>query len=485
MKRYAFYMLVMAVAAVAACQKESAVENPQEPAQKTYTYTVNASINDVKSDYDADGKFSWSAGDAISVLFHNGDVNKFFTLTTTADGTASASFTGEIETGYVIGASDQTVEDKKIWALYPASSNHTYTSGNTHPVSFFIPAETDFRSPGHFSANMPMYALRVDEGSFSFGHLACAYKFIIKDLDNSVNQVMLTVTNNLTYALSGAVELRTDGYYLNQGYSDPESSKRSISFISDVTSNTAVFYVPTRYYAASFKPTITLTDYETGNVLKTITATNAKAIDSKGKVQPITVSAPGTGTPWSFTSIFGINWSGIASVAGESSDPSHSGISLMKASSDATYIYLYVEVDKRKLLADSSRDYANAIYTYFGNDESTSISWPWNGKSSWNDRKTAWLTKYGQPSVSSWESIIATTGNNVGTAIRRGDIYCYDMKLKRSANSILQNTGVLYMGACIYNTYYNGGIRPDQYIVVPALGAAMYSLNITDTYVAP
>ncbi len=129
MKRYAFYMLVMAVAAMAACQKESAVDNAQEPAQKTYTYTVKASIDDVKSDYDADGKFSWSAGDAISVLFHKGDDNKFFTLTTTASGTASASFSGEIETGYVIGASDQTGEDKKIWALFPASTSHTYAAG--------------------------------------------------------------------------------------------------------------------------------------------------------------------------------------------------------------------------------------------------------------------------------------------------------------------------------------------------------------------
>ena len=73
MKRYAFYLLIMAVAAVAACQKQNDI-NTTETKDGSYVYTVNASIDNTesKSDYDADGKFSWTEGDAISVLFHNG-----------------------------------------------------------------------------------------------------------------------------------------------------------------------------------------------------------------------------------------------------------------------------------------------------------------------------------------------------------------------------------------------------------------------------
>ena len=136
----------MAAAVVAACQVEPVNDlnsnDPDTPVvpevQKgTYTYTINASIKEeeqpaevaVKSDYDASGNFSWSSGDAISVLFHKDTDNKFFTLTTTGTG-ASASFSGEIEVGYTIGASDGTVGNQKIWVLFPASSSHSYTAAS-------------------------------------------------------------------------------------------------------------------------------------------------------------------------------------------------------------------------------------------------------------------------------------------------------------------------------------------------------------------
>ena len=200
MKRFSLYMLIMAAAVVAACQVEPVDElssnDPETPVvpevQKgTYTYTINASIKEdeapaevaLKSDYDGDGHFSWSSGDAISVLFHNGDDNKFFTLTTTGTG-SSASFSGEIETGYTIGASDGDGSDKKIWALFPASANHSYTAGSN--PSFYVQPSVDF-SATHFSANIPMYALNEAEGNLSFTNLASTYKFIVTGI-NSVKE---------------------------------------------------------------------------------------------------------------------------------------------------------------------------------------------------------------------------------------------------------------------------------------------------------
>lgn len=492
MKRYALFMLLMAAAAVVACKKNSDIEEKaieEQPSVGSYIYTVKASIPKTKSDYDVDGKFSWSEGDAISVLFHNGSDNQFFTLTRVSGTGNSATFSGEITDGYTIGASDGTVSDKKIWVLFPANDHHAYTEGSA--PSFFMEPETDFTAAGaHWSANMPLYDLLVDEGDVSFKNLCSGFRFTFTNINATVNKVMITIDNNAaTYKLSGDLPLVLDSgeYCIKPDWGDA-GAERILSYVANVdkVNNNVVVYVPTRRNTTYFQPVVDLIDYETGNTITHSVATSQKASPVKGKIKRITIDTENsTGTPWSFTSMFGIDWSGIASAAGETSDPSHSGVSLMKATSDASYIYLYVEVDKRKLLTDSSRDYANAIYTYFGDNTSAAIDWPWNGKSGWNDRKTAWLTKYGQPSVSSWESIIATTGANVGTAIRRGDYFCYDMKLTRSANAILQNTGVLYMGACIYNTYYNGGSRPDQYLVVPALGEAMYSLTITDAYVAP
>ena len=118
MKKYFIPFLLMAAAAVAACQPK---ENIEEPAlEGSYIYTLNASAPEVtKSDYDASGAFSWSASDQISVLFHKGDDNKFFTLSNTSGAGASATFSGAIDAGYEIGAST----DGTQWALYPAGSH--------------------------------------------------------------------------------------------------------------------------------------------------------------------------------------------------------------------------------------------------------------------------------------------------------------------------------------------------------------------------
>ena len=338
MKRYAFYMLFMAVAAVAACQKESAVENPQEPAQKTYTYTVKASIDDVKSDYDADGKFSWSAGDAISVLFHKGTTNKFFTLTTTDSGSASASFSGEIETGYEIGASDQTGVDKKIWALFPASTDahpHTYTEGNA--PSFYVNPETDFTAVGaHWSANMPMYDLLADEGDFSFKNLAAGYKLTFTNIHTSINTVRILVDNNAsTFMVSGNIPLSItdDEYKLDPDWGD-EGGARTISFIANVdkVSNSVVVYVPVRRTTAYFQPVVELYNNEN----------DYKATPSKGSIKRITIDTGNTeGTP---PASINVDWSTATQTFVVSSDR----IVEWKAMSDADYIYFRYKFTKSK-----------------------------------------------------------------------------------------------------------------------------------------
>lgn len=348
MKRYAFYMLVMAVAAVAACQKESAVDNAQEPAQKTYTYTVKASIDDVKSDYDADGKFSWSAGDAISVLFHKGDDNKFFTLTTAASGTASASFSGEIETGYVIGASDQTVEDKKIWALFPASNNHTYTAGSN--PNFYVQPEWDFTAPGaHFSANIPMYALLAVEGDMAFANLASTYKITVNNIDASINKVRLEVSNQTTYGLSGSWPIHNDKY-INYNYADPGSANSCLAFTRNVTEGKAVFYISCRYWG-TFQPIIKVYDARnTNDPLKTVTATNAKTPTSMTKVQPLTISAPGT----VYVPIIAIDglfsdWDGISEYSGGSGN---TRINAWRVAADKQNVYIYAKLVTEKITHD-------------------------------------------------------------------------------------------------------------------------------------
>lgn len=343
MKHSFLLISVMAVAAISACTKQPIVDVQSYVPSSTssYIYTVSASTLGTKSDYDAGGHFTWSAGDAISVLFHNGDDNQFFTLTTSGTG-SSATFSGEITAGYEIGASDGTAGDQKIWALFPASANHSYTAGEL--PSFYVQPEIDF-SATHFSANLPMCALLAAEGPISFSNMSAAYKFIISDLD--VSRVRLSVSNQTTFGLSGSWPVYDAGgtYIVNYGYADPGSAKSCLSLTSDVTSKTAVFYVPCVHWG-TLQPIVTIYDADTDFVLKRLTANKANSNPDIGHVQPISISAPGSGA--ALLSQFGIDWAAVDMYPlddmKDAFPSSTDRISEWKVTSDATNIYFYFKI---------------------------------------------------------------------------------------------------------------------------------------------
>ena len=284
MKQIHLSWLLMAAAVITACEKEL-VETEPVVEKGQYVYSVKATISsdaETKTDYDATGKFSWTAGDQISVLFNDGTNNKFFTLTADAAG-ATATFSGTIDAGYTIGAKDGTAEDAKIWALYPASENHTYTEG-ANPT-FYVKPEVDFTKTG-FSANIPMYDLRTSEGEFSFKNLASTYKFTLKNLNSSVNKVKFVIYNQTTYGLSGSWPIHAGEIYLNYDYASPGSAKSTLTYINSVTNGQSVFYVSCRYWG-KFQPHITISDAESNVVLREFVAGSEKQPTSMNEVKPI------------------------------------------------------------------------------------------------------------------------------------------------------------------------------------------------------
>lgn len=316
MKRYAFYMLIMAVAAVVACQKTSVVEEEipenqtvvETPEEQTgtYVYTINASIPETKSDYDNSGNFSWSAGDAISVLFHKDDDNQFFTLDRVSGTGANATFSGTITAGYTVGASDGTSSDKKIWALFPASTSHTYTAGEL--PKFYVQPSVDF-SASYFSANVPMYALNAAEGTLTFANLASTYKFIVSNIKDGVNKVRFTVYNQTTFGLSGLWDVYDDSgvILLNYSYASPGSANSTLSYVSNVTSNQAVFYVSCHGTWGTFQPFITVTNYATGIPIKTFEASKAISLDSMTDIKPVTLNVSEASGGVYYTPLISIN----------------------------------------------------------------------------------------------------------------------------------------------------------------------------------
>lgn len=427
MKRYFIIILMMAAAVITSCTKQALDENqPQvDSGSPTYTYTVSANVAETKTDYDSDGKFEWSAGDAISVLFNNGTEDKFFTLTlTNGAGKNTASFSGEIETGYEIGGTDGNQ-----WALYPAGAHSVRFSEEDaakYPLSFNIPAVTDYTKSG-FSANIPMYSIGEDGTSFNFQHLGAAYKFTFSDIDAS--KVKFVVENQTTYRLSGDVKLRNDGgTYLDQAYAT--GVDKTLTYISNVSDGKATFYVPVRYYAECFQPVITLYNADTEAQIYTKTASVAKGLD-KGHVQPITISVNGSvEVQWNFPSQYDIVWNDITTSASGDTGEGYDGIVTMKATADATNIYLYVEVKKSALYDNNEYGHANLCQIYFGNGTGETRHWAWTAP--YTVKMSGWMKYNNAPRFIHYDGI--TYEQKTAEHLDR---YCYEIAIKRSDISAL------------------------------------------------
>ena len=279
------YILFAAALALAACKSPS----PEEPAPGVYEFTLQAAAGDpeTRTLYEGDKTFSWIEGDEISVLFHSGSDNKFFTLTAQSGG-SSATFKGLITNGYTIGSSDTGQK----WALYPAAS-HTYaakpstgTYAHDQIVWFNQPETVDLTSG--FSANIPLAALGSDSGSFVFKPACSVAKFSFSGIEAST--VSFTVTSQTTHALSGLFPCKEGGYYLfwNPQYADPGTN--SIKFIENVSDGKAVFYVPFPGWGASgFQPILSLKDNATGKTIYSATAKKGLPADATSSLGQIVV----------------------------------------------------------------------------------------------------------------------------------------------------------------------------------------------------
>lgn len=348
-------MMLMAVAAIASCEKQPvAIEEP-EAGNGTYVYTIKASVPETKSDYDANGHFTWSSGDAISVLFHNGDVNKFFVLETTETG-ASVSFSGAVEDGYEIGASDGTSEDKKIWALFPASGSHEYTAGSN--PTFYVRPSVDFTAT-YFSANIPMCALNAAEGDLSFENIASTYKFTVSGVKDGISKVRFTIYNQTTYGLSGSWPISgTSDKYINYNWASPGSANSTLSYVGNVVNNEAVFYVSCRYWG-DFQPSISVINEATGIAIKSFVAANPIQPTSKTTVKPITLDVSD-----------GDYYAPAINIDGNMSDwdPSTNdaltdGVNYITVTSSENYKQFSVAYDSRYIYFYSKRNYNEALWT--------------------------------------------------------------------------------------------------------------------------
>ena len=355
--------LVAVMVASGSCGK--VVNEVSEPQVKIdvpdgmYEFTLNAvwtkieNPDDTKTTYANDQTFAWSAEDQISVLFHKGDDNQFFTLTNTTGAGATATFSGAVTEGYTIGASDTGTK----WALFPASDAHSY--GGSDAVSFNEIADNDYTAPGaHFSVNIPMYAHGDDSDTFTFKHLTGCYKVTFTGIPAAVTKVKLTAENiGNGYYLSGNSPVLEDGgtYYLNC-YTG--SGSKLVSYTQNVTAGEVSFYIPYRAWER-LTPKFVLQNMTEG-ASKYFTIVQLSAVQAIGAgesskkssltnmvtLAPYDISAYGEGVP--FISKLGVEWGGVDMYPADDSKAAFPGdgerIVDWKATSDATNIYFFYKI---------------------------------------------------------------------------------------------------------------------------------------------
>ena len=432
MARKSLIILALAAVAFAGCNKNFQGEVPAE--EGTYEFTLKASAQDMgtKTLYDGDVTFSWQEGDEISVLFSNGSTTKFFTLTAQSAG-ASTTFKGDITTGYTLGNPDG---DK--WAIYPAD-NHTYNSDGT--ISFNQPAVVDFTQSG-FSAKIPLYAYGDESNTFVFKPMVSVVKFTFTGIKCSTVKFQVTATN--THSLSGLFPCQYgsgNALYWYAKYA--AEGTNSLSFIEDVSGGKATFYVPVPAWdTPSFKPIITLTDYDTDDLLYTATAKQGFPEETAESLSSIVICPPikvWNAIAWTFPSAYGIDWESVTAAADGDSGEDFDAIVRMKATADATNLYIYLEVKKDALYDNAGYHYANCSELYIGSGSATEGKAFWAWENVYFEKKhEAWLKYNNTPRYYHWDSNITKP-----TAVEHGDLYYYEIAVTRSAIPALAGSSAI------------------------------------------
>ncbi len=230
MKRFAFIFAAFAACFAVSCNKEmpESVTTPTvQDGFKTVTITADIADADTKTSYDADGKFSWTKGDQISVLASD---NNFYTFTAT-ETAATSTFTGVLPVDVELGT----------YALYPASEVHYYDSENWQPY-FGIDKYKDLT--GTFSADLPMTAKIGENNAYTFKHATSALLFTFTNIPSKVVAVEISFENE-SLQFSG----RHKAYYaepwslnfLETGNTDDD--RKFVRKVS-VENNTAKVYLP-------------------------------------------------------------------------------------------------------------------------------------------------------------------------------------------------------------------------------------------------
>lgn len=181
MRKSTILAALLAVTAIS-CQKES-LQEPEYLGNFTVRASREACIDTKASVSSADGKFTWSKGDAIGI-YNGSTFDKL--MTGDADGSASATFRG-----FVTG----TAQD---YAVFPYKFQPKYSESK---LTVTLPASYEWKAN---EANTPMLATFGSSSSnslsLSFKHLGGLVKVTVNNMPADVAKFVFNTDKDITGA---------------------------------------------------------------------------------------------------------------------------------------------------------------------------------------------------------------------------------------------------------------------------------------------
>ena len=476
MKRLYIPAILALLASCSQIEKDAPVLPEEEITPAGYkVLTITAQkADDTKTSYAGDVTFSWNVGDKISVICNDGTQNLWETFDI-EEASTSSKFKATVADNINMGALDGS----KV-ALYPASDNHVFTSTASGEISFHIPAERDFcvSDGGHQESAIPMFAWGADDDTYAFSNLTGAAKFTFTNVPCSEVKMVYTVPGvklNGTYSLLFDSINKADASDVHWDAADAaHDSEKTVTYYGDVVGNSVSFYLPYTQGTISGPSTLQLIDVATNTVLYNNTHVG-NIIIHKNQIAVL------PGLNLSFHSAYNIDWSGVPQAT-NSSDFCHA-LRKLKATADATYIYLYIEALPGYMCLE--HDYDSLFHLYKENASGSTMYWydyeegKWIKHSEIDAAHDKWASKDG---------IIAFLTNSSdaysSNLLMHPNVWYYEIRMQRSVDPAFASAGSVKIGVVLDDTYkqgdesgqYNFG---DPYGVIPTYGEDnMYELTL-------
>lgn len=388
MKKTIWFALT-ALLGLSACNK-----NEQVATDEFRTVSIRASIGSTRADYSPAGAFSWTAGDAIDVLYTDGDY-QIYTLTTEESG-SMVSFTGTV--------SGTEGGNYQMLAVYPSGLLGGIWGGDQREgYSVVVPAEVE----GSGASYVPMIAAVSKDsftGVYEFRHISAVFRFDVKNIPAEAAYFKVTSHDN------GIADIYwpswDDNGQVYITWANDHSNNLKTYHFSPNADGTFSFYLPFGCIQPWNNFSFAFADAD-GNDLCTRTPTTlgsyAQQTLERNKLYVVSLDASkftqvsggggsGSGGEGGDPSVQIIingdysDWDAIQPLASCTNGDSFTAIKALKVAADDDNVYFYWEVDKALLDQYTSPEAAGDTYgwgaplrIYLGDgvNGNNCGGWPW------------------------------------------------------------------------------------------------------------